>query len=291
MVQRGQDLVFGGRLLSPFARWIASKKRRSIMLKRFVPAAALLIGASAAIALTAGPALAAPGHGGGGFHGGGFHGGGFHGGGFHGGGFHGGFSPGFSHVYHNSFYGYRGYPGYRHFYGYGGYFGYPYFYGGYYPFYDSYYPSDGGLISDSAPYAYSPNYSGATAPAYSGQSSYFEIPTTNSPPVISVAPATSSTSITSKAAAPIQLTVKVPADAQVWIDGTKTTSTGLVRRFKSPPVERGYRYSYAVRASWKENDQTITQTQTISVAPGAIAEADFPTQPVAAESGSRSTTH
>ena len=52
--------------------------------------------------------------------------------------------------------------------------------------------------------------------------------------------------------APIRLSVRVPADATLIIDGRTTTSTGPVRRFESPPVELGKTYTYYLNARWTE---------------------------------------
>ena len=42
------------------------------------------------------------------------------------------------------------------------------------------------------------------------------------------------------------LIVKVPADAQIEIDGAATKSTGEVRRFQSPELEVGHKYFYTI---------------------------------------------
>jgi uncharacterized protein (TIGR03000 family) len=196
--------------------------------------------AVAAVLLAVGPAWARP-HGGGG-HGGGGHGGGFHGGGFHHGGFHG--------------------SGFRH--------------GGYYPgFYHGYYPSYG----YSAPYSYYPSYDpgygsaadpgyldtdGEVAPSYSGGYQALR-PLSIAGPVTASAPADPTA----------HLTVRVPADAKLWFDGSTTTSTGPVRVFQSPPLTPG-RYTYEVRARWTENGRAVTQTQKVRVSRGAYVAVDFP---------------
>src|SRR5262249_10294447 len=72
------------------------------------------------------------------------------------------------------------------------------------------------------------------------------------------------------------VTLKVPANAEVWFEGTKTTTTGAVREFESPPLTPGRRYTYQVRARWKENGHEVTQTQKVEVTAGAHANASFP---------------
>jgi uncharacterized protein (TIGR03000 family) len=244
------------------------------MLKNILTSGALFISAASAVCLTAVPALAqhgggghgGGGHGGGGgFHGGGF-GGGFHGGGFHSSGFHGGFHPGFAHP-HSSFP--FSHQGFRH--DLLRSFGFPFF-GGYYPYYGWDYPYYGG---DYGQWPYADDYVpfGTAAPSYSDGSdpySYQSLP----PPTSTLTPP--------QANASARLTVKVPADADVWIDGTKTTSSGTTRAFESPLLEAGYRYSYEVRATWKENGHQVTQTQTVPVSPGMSAEVIFLAQPTPA---------
>jgi uncharacterized protein (TIGR03000 family) len=208
--------------------------------------------------LTGAVALATPGLGlaqrGGGGHGGGGHGGGGHiaGGGHYGGGF-GGARYG----------GYRGgfYPGGGRYGGYG--YGYPY-YGsyGYYPY--SY---------DTAPYAWS---SPTDDSGYSG--SYGSVTADGTP---SAAPPVSNYQtfyppVTDTLA---HLTVKLPADAQVWVQNTLMTSTGPVRQFISPPLTAGRPFTYEVRAAWNENGHEVTQTQQVGVTAGAYVEVDFPVRP------------
>jgi uncharacterized protein (TIGR03000 family) len=194
----------------------------------------------AAVLLMAGPAWAQR-HGGGG-HGGGFHGGGFHGGGFHPGNFpHGGF-------HHGNFH-HRGafFPGY--YYGY-----YPGYYYGSYPSYDLGYDSASDL-------GYS--YGGVAPPYYSGYQA-LEPPSTGSPDPASA-----------QADSTAHLTLRVPANAELWFEGVKTTSTGSIREFQSPPLSLG-RYTYEIRARWTENGRDVAQTQMVVVSPGAHLTVDFP---------------
>jgi uncharacterized protein (TIGR03000 family) len=222
----------------------------------------------AALLLMAGPAWAQ--HRGGGGHGGGFHAGGFHSGGFHAGGFHGGgFHAGGSHfdrfhvgsLHRGDFFRdhhFRSYP----FHGYYPFYGYYYPSYGYYPSY-SYYPSydlGGGSTPDLG---YYDSYGGA-APSDSGSYQATEPPST-------VSPNTASAQIDSIA----RLTVKVPANAKLWFNGSITKSTGSVREFQSPPLAPG-RYSYEVRARWTENGRETTQTQKVAVTPGVHITVDFP---------------
>jgi uncharacterized protein (TIGR03000 family) len=89
-------------------------------------------------------------------------------------------------------------------------------------------------------------------------------------PSYSYAPATPRTDTSAR------VTVTVPAGARVWFDGSATTSTGSVREFESPPLKPGKRYTYAIKASWKDNGREVTQTQQVEVTAGAHADVSFP---------------
>jgi uncharacterized protein (TIGR03000 family) len=194
---------------------------------------------------------------GGGGHGGGGHGGG-HFSGAHFGGYRGGFYHGGAH--------YGGYHyGYHPYYGSYGYYS-PYYYGAYpyvwsSPTYDAGYSSYYGNVAP-----YSADGVTSLAQSVSNYQAFY-------PPV----------TITTQPDASAEVTVKVPADARVWIDGTRTTSTGTVRQFESPPLTSGNRYSYEIQARWKENGQEVTQTQDVAIAAGAHVEVDFPKAPKTSE--------
>jgi uncharacterized protein (TIGR03000 family) len=74
---------------------------------------------------------------------------------------------------------------------------------------------------------------------------------------------------------PAHITLKVPADAEVWFDGARTKTTGAVRHYDSPPLTPGYDYTYQVRASWRENGHDVTETHQVSVSAGARTTVDF----------------
>jgi uncharacterized protein (TIGR03000 family) len=222
-------------------------------------------------------------HGGfGGGHGGGFgggHGGGF-GGGHFGGGFGGGHFGGFggghfggTHFggHHGGLYrgGYGyGYPhAYRHRYGLYGTYPYLGLYG-YYPYSYNYYPYDW-----SGPAYGSGNYAPYGVETPSDLYGYTSVtPPAASDPSFTPAATTQPDTIA-------HLTVNVPADARLWIEGTPTTRTGPVRQFGSPPLAPGGRYSYQVRASWDENGHEVTQAQQVEITAGAHVEVKFPVLP------------
>jgi uncharacterized protein (TIGR03000 family) len=266
----------------------------------------ILFSVAAALALFyPGLASAWPGHGGGGhgggghgggghgggFHGGGFHGGGFHGGGFHGGGFHsGGFHGGVAHggfhhggfhhggfhhggFHHGGFHngGFHNGGFHRGFVGGWGYglglgYGYPYY--GYSGYSSPYYGYSG------YSYPYDDTYSYATP--YVG-SSYYYAPSTSydvQPSDAYVAPSTTPSGFGAAAAATVE--VRLPdANAEVWIDNDKMTTTGVDRVFRTAPFDSSRSYSYDVTARWSQDGRVVERTRTVTVRGGDRSVVDF----------------
>ncbi len=81
---------------------------------------------------------------------------------------------------------------------------------------------------------------------------------------------------------PAVIRVRVPVNAELWFEGKKTTSTGIVRRFETPPLTPGEEYSYEIRARWKWGDLVMTQKRTIAVHAGDRINVTFPAHAVAA---------
>lgn len=191
--------------------------------------------AAGVLAFAAGPAYAQKGGGHGGGHGGGGHEGGGHGGehgssGWHGGG---GWSGG-------SNWGWGGYGYFPYYYGGFGrglfWGGYPYSYGGYYGDY-GYSPWGSSYYSD-----YPPDAGYATAPD-------------------AAAPSASQQTVGENA---VMIGVRVPENAQVWIDGQKTSQTGAFREFVTPSLEPGRPYHYDIRARWTQNGQEVLRDRQLS---------------------------
>jgi uncharacterized protein (TIGR03000 family) len=73
----------------------------------------------------------------------------------------------------------------------------------------------------------------------------------------------------------VLIEVNVPADAKIMFQGAKTNQTGAVRRFVSPSIAAGYRYSYTVQANWMENGKEVSQNRSIAVQPGEVVHVTF----------------
>jgi uncharacterized protein (TIGR03000 family) len=73
----------------------------------------------------------------------------------------------------------------------------------------------------------------------------------------------------------VLVNVSVPTDAKIMFQGEKTTQTGSARRFVSPSLTAGYRYSYTVQATWMENGKEVSQSRSLAVQPGDVVNVTF----------------
>jgi uncharacterized protein (TIGR03000 family) len=68
-------------------------------------------------------------------------------------------------------------------------------------------------------------------------------------------------------------------EAQIWVDGRKTTSNGLHRVFASPPLEPGRTYSYTVTAAWNQGGRIVTEERKVDVSAGTVRRVNFAQPP------------
>ncbi len=80
-------------------------------------------------------------------------------------------------------------------------------------------------------------------------------------------PPTHSTSIQSGDESGV-LTVYVPYEAKVTINGLLTKSTGSKRHFVSYGLQPGYTYKYVVKAEVIREGKVVTDSQTVSLTAG-----------------------
>ena len=73
----------------------------------------------------------------------------------------------------------------------------------------------------------------------------------------------------------VQITVVVPANADVYFDGVPMTQGGTVRTYSSPPLEPGSSYTYSIRARWTANGNPVEQTRKVSLKAGTSVRVDF----------------
>ena len=71
------------------------------------------------------------------------------------------------------------------------------------------------------------------------------------------------------------LTVDVPAEARVIVNGTLTRSTGTHRRYVSRALAPGYSYTYTVQAQIERDGKTIEETKTVDLQSGGSANLAF----------------
>jgi uncharacterized protein (TIGR03000 family) len=71
------------------------------------------------------------------------------------------------------------------------------------------------------------------------------------------------------------LTVWVPYDAKVTINGLETKSTGSRRQFVSYGLQSGVSYKYVVKAQVVRNGQTQEDTRTIMLTAGQVTAVAF----------------
>lgn len=121
---------------------------------------------------------------------------------------------------------------------------------GYYPT-TAYYPSTA--------YSYAPSY--VTPSTDSSYSSYYQ-PTSNTLPTTNAA----------------VLDIRVPANAELWMQDQQMSVQGMNNQFSSPPLTQGQNYSYDVRARWFENGTPVERTRRVIVRAGDRVTVDLTTR-------------
>ena len=69
-------------------------------------------------------------------------------------------------------------------------------------------------------------------------------------------------------AAPARITITVPSDARVSIDGSMTVSTDTTRIFESPTLQVGKSYSYTFQAEFVRDGKEVVVTREVKVQAG-----------------------
>jgi uncharacterized protein (TIGR03000 family) len=64
------------------------------------------------------------------------------------------------------------------------------------------------------------------------------------------------------------LTVRLPAKAQLLVDGKPTRSTSTTRRFTSPPLQQGQGYHYILEARMERDGKTVKTEKRVDVQAG-----------------------
>ena len=71
------------------------------------------------------------------------------------------------------------------------------------------------------------------------------------------------------------LSVNVPEDAKIYVNGQATSSTGDLRQYVSRDLAAGYNYSYEVRAEVVRDGRTVEQVKKIDLRAGETANVAF----------------
>ncbi|HEY1377621.1 MAG TPA: TIGR03000 domain-containing protein [Gemmataceae bacterium] len=73
-----------------------------------------------------------------------------------------------------------------------------------------------------------------------------------------------------------QFSVRLPADAKLWVNDVETKQTGPSRRFHTPAnLEPGKTYEYTFRAQWTDGGQAVTRDRTQRFKAGDDLTVDF----------------
>jgi uncharacterized protein (TIGR03000 family) len=95
----------------------------------------------------------------------------------------------------------------------------------------------------------------------------------DAPPPIDTNPLFDSTS--GRATGQALLSVVVPQEAKVYVNGQLTRTPGPVRRYVSPGLARGRSYTYEVRAEVMRDGQPVSQTKKVRLRAGQTADLAF----------------
>ena len=74
---------------------------------------------------------------------------------------------------------------------------------------------------------------------------------------------------------PASVTVRLPADATLYIDSTACPLTSGTRTFTTPALEAGRTYFYTLRANVTRNGQILSQSQKVLVQAGQQVTVGF----------------
>jgi uncharacterized protein (TIGR03000 family) len=112
-----------------------------------------------------------------------------------------------------------------------------------------------------SPYYYSPYYSSS--------------PDNNMAPRISYYYPEAGTPDAARAA---EIQVRIPADAELWLDGNTTKQRGDTRTFVSPALEQGRSFTYEFRARWMKDGKPVEVTRSVEIRAGAKSTVDLRNQ-------------
>jgi uncharacterized protein (TIGR03000 family) len=77
----------------------------------------------------------------------------------------------------------------------------------------------------------------------------------------------------------VMLSVSVPADAKVFVNGRATASSGELRQFTSAGLKQDAAYRYQVRVELVRDGKPVSQEKTVSLAVGSTGSLEFSETP------------
>lgn len=129
-----------------------------------------------------------------------------------------------------------------------------------------------GVGFGSGPVYYGPDFH----PAY-GPCCVDGLPTTVTPPQVRIDNSGTGTEVTRARpqAAPARLTVELPADATLYVDGALVKGEGASRNFHTPDLPAGQTFYYELKAEVTVGGKTITEAKTVLVKAGEASAQSF----------------
>jgi uncharacterized protein (TIGR03000 family) len=127
------------------------------------------------------------------------------------------------------------------------------------------------------PRGYAPNLATPFAPvAYPWFNPWYGQPTVAAPMVAApgvlprdtVSPLSYTGATDVSASASTSITLRLPENAEVWIQGKKMDERGTERRFNLPSLDTGATYDYDIRVTWTDNGQKKSDTTRLNVRAG-----------------------
>jgi uncharacterized protein (TIGR03000 family) len=73
----------------------------------------------------------------------------------------------------------------------------------------------------------------------------------------------------------VLITVRLPAEASLTIDGARTTQTGQERQFVSPPLPTDKVFVYTLKATWTADGKKVEREKKVEVSAGARVSVDM----------------
>jgi uncharacterized protein (TIGR03000 family) len=71
------------------------------------------------------------------------------------------------------------------------------------------------------------------------------------------------------------VTVHLPADAKLYVDGKVVDLTSSTRTFSTPDIEKGREYFYDLKAEWTRDGKVVSDSQRVVLQAGKVSNVEF----------------